>query len=604
MRYQKVVSIFLIIFSIFIISAPLLYPSERIKIIRYQIEATFDLSQQKILAKAEITIPAEVIGVVDTVYLLANSAGTDTSGNPLMKIQRIRSKSGRILHYRVDDDKMISISLNERMTAGTSATIQVEYVIPYGEEDAGWKKYYGYFLFPGLGEDSHWYPVLPDTEKNASRFYDFEVELTYPKELALLTSGSISAKGKSKGNQIQQTFVAEHIEGFSLCFSEDFVIGEAVQNGIKVMHFSSKDLVDRFHLAAEVTADAIDWYKKTYGFFPVQQIGIIAGHPRWSGGYPLPNVFMIHRGNLEPEFIRWITAHELGHYYWGLYVLSATPRNLDWLMLANGIWIDQLYMAQVRERTNEEQWRSLGSGNWYVDYITAQFGNYEQRLGLPEKDVQTDVVKFDYNSYIRHGKAAVGLYLQSRLLGFDRFLEFQKNLLKDFQYKPLSALEFAQRLEDAGLEGASRFFKQWERGDASINYDILDIETEVKSDSHHYQVRVRNTGTVNYPVILAVTDEAGETARHEISGEQRDEVVNGAMKHPIVDVSLDPDGILPMWNSAHPEMQRNFIIGLHNSGKTHAFRVMAEDYLSRFPNDEAVRSRLDKQLQHDLRRVP
>lgn len=82
----------------------------------------------------------------------------------------------------------------------------------------------------------------------------------------------------------------------------------------------------------------------------------------------MPNLFMIHLGTIYPDFIRETTAHELGHYYWSLYVLAAGEERLDWLMLANGIWADHLYMAEVSGKTIEAEWRERDLFNWFELY--------------------------------------------------------------------------------------------------------------------------------------------------------------------------------------------------------------------------------------------
>jgi hypothetical protein len=156
-------------------------------------------------------------------------------------------------------------------------------------------------------------------------------------------------------------------------------------------------------------------------------------------------VFLIHRGFIDDDLLQWITAHELGHYYWGLHVLGAGPDRLDWLNLARGIWVDQLYLSRVNERSLAEQWRWRGQGDPFTDFFTALAGNYDPTLGLTEAEFRA--LPFDYNSYIRQSKAAVELYLLSLRLGPDRFLDLQREVLHDYAGQPFGPEDFLERLE-------------------------------------------------------------------------------------------------------------------------------------------------------------
>ncbi|HVT40029.1 MAG TPA: hypothetical protein VHE78_13365 [Gemmatimonadaceae bacterium] len=70
----------------------------------------------------------------------------------------------------------------------------------------------------------------------------------------------------------------------------------------------------------------------------------------------MSGVFMVHLGYTSPGFVRAFTAHEVGHFYWGQYVLDREPGVLGALMLGNSIWDDQLYIAQHRGIPLSEQW--------------------------------------------------------------------------------------------------------------------------------------------------------------------------------------------------------------------------------------------------------
>ncbi len=123
-----------------------------------------------------------------------------------------------------------------------------------------------------------------------------------------------------------------------------------------------------------------------------------------------------------------------------------------------------------------EQWRrGRRQGDWITDYLEAVVADHEQRLGLVEGQEE---LTFDYNSLVRHGKAATGLYLQSLLIGPKRFLDLQRHLLEAYRHRPLPVHEFIALLEEAGAANAPAFFEAWKRGDATIGLAVDGVEPD------------------------------------------------------------------------------------------------------------------------------
>jgi hypothetical protein len=445
---------------------------------------------------------------------------------------------------------------------------------------------FGYDLIFSIEPGSYWYPDVVNPDGSRDRFHDFEVVLEYPASHAVLTTGG-EGEQENDGEWVRATYRAEHVEGFALAIGEGFVVERHDEGHVPIVAFFNPDHADAFATVRDGTAEAAAWYAQTYGFFPVPVVGVIQGHPRWGGGFPLPNMFMVHLGHLRDDFLAFITAHELGHYYWGLHVLGDEER-LDWLMLANGIWADQLYLAQRSGRTLEEQWRHAGNGDWILHYLMALVANHEQQLGLTS--AETGDLGFDYNSLIRHGKGATGLFLQARRAGTKQFLELQRELLREYQHRPLPVAEFVARIEHTGAKGATAFFEAWKRGDARLGM-IVD---EVTREDENSRIVLRRTGNVPYPIEVEVETVQAGSLRHVVAAEtQRDTIrVQGFP----VDVRLDPDGVVPMWSTSHPEMRSLLVRALGRAELDGAFIPLARDHLQSVPGDDRVRYLLMQRL--------
>jgi len=575
--------------SLFIILATVGVPSlalaqgERLS---YSIDATIDVADEEIRGAAQLAIPFELFWSPIEIRLDLLSAGEDSLGRRL-EVESVTSPTA--IETVEDPSGYLRILLPAAARPGDVVRLEVRYTSRFNDSF----ELLGYYSFWAHEPGEYWYPDVIAAGGRRADFKDFEVTLDYPATYTTLTTGSRVGPTTRGGTSQRATYRAEHVEGFSVSLGEGFELLELEGDGYTVVGLLPPDESESFRLAVQLASEAVRWYRDTYGFFPVRQIGIIPGPRRWGGGFPLPNVFMIHRANLEEDFLRWITAHELGHYYWGLYVLSATDDRLDWLNLANGIWADHSYLAATSGRTVGEVLRGRGAGDMLVDYLEAMLENREQRLGIGFAEEDSLDLGFDYNSLIRHGKATVGLYLQARRLGSERFLRLQRELLEDFRYRPLSVAEFARRLEAAGAAGAGEFFEKWARGDARIEFNVQRVESEATEGGWLHRVHISQVGTIPYNLDIELLTADGTSFVRTISAqsftEDEDQVLEVILPQRLADVRLDPEGKLPIWNSSDPGMRRAFLQAMYRSDMTPAFLALAPDYLKVQPDDDHMR---------------
>lgn len=569
----------------------------------YWIQAEFNPNKQVITATAEIIIPRGRLVKNEVVYIKTKSAGMGQDGKPLLRINRIYHPDvGALAHRQIEGKDLISVDLPREAGNRDVRTLLVDFTIPLDQQPAWIMSNFGYLVFYSNATGDYtngdlWYPDVMEETELPIQIRDFMVTLTYPEKYTVFTSGIISGQEKLSGGKVRTKFAAEGISGFSVNIAEGFETYTMEHNGYQVTSFYPPKLEKEYKRAVSLTLNAMSWYEQEYGFFPVNQIVIAAGGKNWGGGYPAPNLFWVHRRDLDKEFVRWITSHELGHYYWGYHVLSGSDQKLDWLLLANGIWVDQLYIAEANNRSFEEQWRLMGSGDWFVDYFQALLMNREQRLDLPA--AEQSALDFDYNSLVRHGKAATGLYLISQRIGTERFLEIQKQIIKEKKHRVLTVQDFIGYLESAGYENAETFVRGWMRGDASIGYAVYDVES-TENSINEYEITILRTGTVAYPITIEVVDSGGHKVRREVTGTERREKITVALSSPLVRVNLDPDGTLPMENSSHPEIQRLYIEALYRARLDKTFIKVAEEYLDRYPSDEELKKKVEsrKKLYH------
>jgi hypothetical protein len=542
--------------------------AETLQIPKYELELNFEPEAKQFSGRAAVQIPSSAIkdGI----------AGFDITYShwPGVSINRITGSSGRDLKYSIrDSNKKVEVELG-----GQQEKVTLEYSFPADETSL---EPYGYYKFSG----SPLYPEILQANGNPFRFSDFSVRFEYSSTLSVLTTGG-EGKLQRQENRITAQYVVEHVAGFAIVAGEGFEIARREEGGVPVVAFYHPNYSGKFSTVIERTIEAASWYKKTYGFFPLEQVGIIQGHPTWGGGYPLPNMFAVHLGNLDDKRITWITAHELGHYYWG-YTVLGEKNNMGWLQLSLGIWADQLYLAERKGISMPEQWRR---GRAFSNYFLALAANHNQQIGLSQQDRKN--LNFDYNSLISHSKAAIAVYLQSLLIGSERFLDLQRHILKEFRHRPLLEADFTSILTEFGIENAQAFYDAWKLGDAAIGLSVSEISPNEVSDE--WTINLKRTGTVPYPIDVEAISSDGKKIRYEVDAGSSSDKFN--IDFAPVDIRIDPRGLIPMANSSHPEMLLAYTLAHERAGLDEPFFTLGRALLDKFPDEDRLRYRLARRL--------
>lgn len=593
------------IFAVFLMVAP--GQAQVRETPHYLIEA--DFRGEILHVEARVTIPTRFLDIEGRAHLDLLAAGS-LRGVPRLQNLTV-SHDGRPLEVEADSSGILVVPL----VPGADPLVELRYQLAASSSNL---EQIGYYLFSGHDVGSYWFPGVVGADGSHARFMDFGVNLTLSDTLTVLTTGggrpASSVPGERQRrdgavHEVRHRFVAEHETGFAVAIGGAHRLVSRRSEELEVLALVPEEDPDPFTEVAQTALDAAQFYREMYGFFPKTTLGLLPGPENFAGGFPMPGIFMVHRGNLTAEFVEFITAHELGHYYWGLHVLGDREQ-LDWLVLGMGIWADQRYLASKNGRTLDEQWHSRGQGDWMEDYLTAQAGNLDQRLGL--NPTEEEVLEFDYNSLIRHGKGATGVFLQARQLGQESFLQLQREVLRDFHNVPFPVDSLVARLESKGLADAGAFFDRWVRGDAVIDYVVESVrQITPESDSTYsrvnpatdipeptnspsqYEIVVRRTGTVPYPVEVEIEDGTGRRERFTVRSTVRQDTLRFRGDERVW-VRIDPDGAVPMWSSTTTAIQRLRLHAFERAGRDEAFIQAARAFLATNRDDWALREAIIK----------
>jgi hypothetical protein len=356
---------------------------------------------------------------------------------------------------------------------------------------------------------------------------EYEVRLLAPPGYVWGASGRFD---RAKG-----VYVAERARAFGAFLGKAYESAETESAGVQVRAIFTPKGRPCAELALKTAADAIAFYRDRFGVYPHRSLTVVPGMDSPSGGYPPATALVTIHGQERfaerPEaFWRWITAHEVGHMYWGDYVLAQGPDSLSWLMLGMGIRADQEYRRArgIKDAGNlEANWGSgLIQGRDTVMDVTR-----EQRRSI----------RWDFNNIVEHGKSIAMLNALESVVGRETFADLYRRCLRDYAGKRFGWREFQRAVELESGQDLDWFFEAWVRSGANPFYQAIAQGCTPLAAGFDCTVKVESAGEMRMPVTIAARFEDGTEQRTRADRMLRSELLRFKSKAALRGVVVDPD---------------------------------------------------------------
>ncbi|MFB0565960.1 MAG: M1 family aminopeptidase [Candidatus Aminicenantaceae bacterium] len=366
----------------------------------------------------------------------------------------------------------------------------------------------------------------------------FRVKLNVPEGYACAMSGRLNRKTGYYENSGVCTF------GVYLC--RDLKTEEREVDGVLITAFFTEKGSQCARLCLETAADAVKFYKDWLGFYPFTFLNIIPGGIWPVGGYPFASGIVVIHGQEQFEKMpllhwKWITAHEIGHQYWGEYVMDDDiPR---WLWIGMGIYADREYTI----------FRNIGMGKHeglIKRYLRGVRPRFDTTVDLPPEQVRK--IKFDRNNIVVHGKGYAIVSALEYVLGKETFQRIYKRCLRDYGRKRLGYREFWRLCEEESGENLKWFFDQWIRSNKYLYYDVVGKVSVEQDDKYISYVKVESKGKLKMPLPVKAVFEDGTS---QVKYTNRISNVNHLQfesTSKLEKVILDPENKLAMINTPLP----------------------------------------------------
>jgi len=361
---------------------------------------------------------------------------------------------------------------------------------------------------------------------------DYEVTLKTPPGYAVGSSGFY--------DQQKDLYRAEATRSFGIFLARDHEVLEARTGNVTVRCLYPPKAKECAELLVKTATDVIRFYREFYGLYPYRNLTIIPGQDRPVGGYPVATALVaIHGMERMPEksnlHWRWITAHEIGHQYWGEYVIEKdTP---DWLWIGMGIYADRAY-SRARGLGTEKHAELMGR---YLQGIQREYDTTINR-SLEERRH----IEFDFNNVVIHGKGYSVISALDCVLGNKLFEGIQRRCLKEFPGRRLGAAEFRAVCEQESGRDLAWFFDQWIDSNRVLSYEITAEQCEKKGTRYISQITVKRLGDLTMPLPVEARFKDDTRQRQFTDRLLEIQTVRFESPSPLTQVSLDPDKVLPL----------------------------------------------------------
>ncbi len=361
---------------------------------------------------------------------------------------------------------------------------------------------------------------------------DYEVSLKAPNGYALATSGLFDSDSG--------TYNATGVRSFGLYMAKNRKVLEQQTGNVTIRALHKPENKACAKLLLETAVDVVNFYRKQFGFYPSNTLNIIPGRGSPGDGWPVATNLVAINGqqsSIEGDTLpwRWITAHEIGHQYWGEHVLEREERG--WLWIGLGVYSDRQYIRA----------RGLGLSE-HKDMLNRYISGMQQGLDTTAARTaeQINALRFDWNNVVRHGKGFSIISALACFMGKENFNTVLQHCLAEYGGKRLGPNDLQRICEEQSSEDLDWFFNQWVRSNRYLACEIASQETVKSGDRFLTRVQVEQKGSLTMPVPVEARFEDGSLQRlftDRFSEISTLEFHSAAMVREVV---IDPDEELAM----------------------------------------------------------
>ncbi|OFX81078.1 MAG: hypothetical protein A2X12_08245 [Bacteroidetes bacterium GWE2_29_8] len=394
-----------------------------------------------------------------------------------------------------------------------------------------------------------WFPSLLFFEKGIfypekQLLFNSRMNISYPKKYKIVLTGLTESSYENMGI-INVKSYAKEVTGFGIILSKNYLVEEDTVNNIIIKSYYFEDDKKWGHKILEYAKDIVKFYIDTIGFYPQPILSIVPGADYPMGGFPVAtNIVCIHRGldNLKDKAERhahWITAHEIGHQYWGFNYILEPLDYPHWFGISMGIYTDRLY---AKSRKTDE---TIYDEKFLTPYLGGVLSEINTTIMQTVDTLNKQ--KIDWNNIIVHGKSYTALELLSNEIGEDVFFKVFKYCIENYKGVNVTFDMFVNTCENISKMDLKNFFNQWYLSNAVLDYRIKDVKITKQDSIKKVLIKIIKNGDAVVSKITVGIKLNNDSLIKLVVNEKGDEFqVEYFTNLGVSEVIIDPDKELPL----------------------------------------------------------
>ena len=370
-----------------------------------------------------------------------------------------------------EDEDILKINFGFRLTQKKSVQIEIEFnlIIPNSTHRFGW--------FEDNVNFGNWYPVVCMYEQGEfdltpyystgdpffSNLANYEVEISYPKQYKLASTGEISTE--TNGDVNVSKISAKAVRDFAMCLSKTSKVLSEKKDKTEVIYMTEEQ-EENSEKYAKLSVSALEFFSETFGKYPYTTLTIVKT-PFIYGGMEYPNIVFISNSiDDETEYMK-VIVHEIAHQWW-YGIVGNNETKEAWLDESLSEYSTALffenhdeYGISYEDFVNE----ALSSYLLYVDVIQTLKGDVNTKMNLPVNEYQND---YEY-SYMVYVKGVIMFDSLKNMVGEKSVVAGLKKYYADNKFKIASSEQFFAAFETSCHRDLRNYFDGFLNGTTIIS---------------------------------------------------------------------------------------------------------------------------------------
>ena len=286
----------------------------------------------------------------------------------------------------------------------------------------------------------------------------FEVRLTAPETLVVVTTGRVLTTTVAGGNRLTYHIVSGPARDFGIFAGPELRFVQTQADETTVYSYYQPAHADGGRAALWQAAAALRIYRQLFGPSPLAEFKIVEA-PLGVRGMEYPGLSLIGDGLYEPANradLEFLVAHEVGHQWW-YNLVGSDPLRSPWqdegLTEYNTSFYYRLLYGQAR--ANE-----LKRTRWTIPTESLVRRGRDAPIGRPVADYPAA----DYEAIV-YAKGALFFDTIRQTIGDAGYLQALRAYRHDYAYRIAGPADLMRAFETASGQPLDALYQQWVRGE-------------------------------------------------------------------------------------------------------------------------------------------